>query len=99
MKVNYNRTHYEKLMDVLEEAFLAGRSIKNIECDITEWKNIMKCYSNPKFVMAVSRKVYIKSINTVLESDAPLKAHVNYMVVEHPHQQSANLNFVTINIL
>jgi GTP cyclohydrolase FolE2 len=99
MKVNYNRTTFEKLMDALEEAFLAGRTIKNIEMTIDEWKHVMKSYSNPKFVMAVSKKVYIKNIETVMETDTPLKAHINYMVVEHPHQQSANLNFVTVIIL
>ena len=99
MKVNYDKTTYEKLLDILEDATLSGRSIKNIEVTKDEWKWIMTSFVNSKFLQSISRKIYIKNIRSVLESDVTIKAHIDYMVIESPYQQSAKLNFVTVVIV
>jgi hypothetical protein len=99
MKVNYEKTNYEQLVDILETAFHANRDIKSIEITTDEYKRITKSLGDPKFLQAINRKVLIKDCSTIVVPDLPLTCVMAYQVVDSWMDQSARLCHVKLVIL
>lgn len=99
MKVNYEKTNYEQLIDILETAFHANRDIKNIEITADEYKRITKSLGDQKFLQALHRKVLIKDCSTIMVPDKPLTCVMTYQVVDSWMDQSARLCHVELVIL
>ena len=97
MQIEYEKTHYERLVDILEDAFLAGRDIKVIRLSKNEHKSISKALENRSFLSSVRRKVWIKGfVLNQLIGDELRKGYITYQVVEEQTQQSATLNMVAL---
>lgn len=88
MKVEYQKTALEELLEILETAFFSGRKIIRITTSMAEWKEILELNANVKFMNSIKSRAYIKEIHTVCQCDAPLAATIRYHVLETPYQQS-----------
>jgi hypothetical protein len=99
MKAIYEKTYYEELIDILEDAFLADRIINRIEMPISEYKHITKQYTNTQFISSIRRKVYIKDISLTCIPDDVTTAHISYHCMRSLYDQSAQLKFVKVVIL
>lgn len=99
MNVEYEKTYYERLVDVLEDAFFAGRDIKLITLTKKEYESIIKCMSSRAFIASISRKVYIKNLETFDSTNDWINGRIGYQVVEQQTQQSATLNLVALRII
>jgi hypothetical protein len=99
MKVEYSRTYYEQFVDILEDAYLAGRIIKDITMSIDEYNSIMKSLDNQTFLRSIKRKVLIGNIKSFATTDTPIKVNVTYQVLESFNQYTAKLNNVNLVIL
>jgi hypothetical protein len=100
MQVEYDKTYYEQLIDVLEDAYLAGRGIKCLTLTRDEYKAVVKAMTNSRFITSLSRKIYIRNfeLNTLV-GDELLKGYLAYQVAEEQTQRSAKLNMVAMRIV
>jgi hypothetical protein len=100
MKVIYEKTYFEQLVDNLEQAHISGRQIKHIEVSVFEYKKILEMYLNTQFLQSVKSKVIIKQIDSQFNSNDLTKVNITYQVVDNWNDmRCANLKFVQLIIL
>lgn len=98
MIFEYEKTHYEELVESLENAFIAGRKIKNIIMSQKEFDCIKKYIANIKFTSSIKSKVYISKLELTGDIVMPRTAYIGYQVIEKAYQQSATLYMVKVTI-